>query len=111
MTTDEYIAILQVEDDVYTYRQLAAVLGVPYESVLKDATPELTTALENNRERMKRQLRRNWMVSDSTKLQENCYLLMADNDEMVRLGRDPVETDTRAKDPLLNFLKRVTKKD
>lgn len=111
MTSEEYIAILAENDDVYTYRQLAGVLGVPYQSVLKDATPEITTALENNRERMKRQLRRSWMVSESTKLQENCYLLMADNEEMVRLGRDPVETDTKSKDPLLNFLKKVVKKD
>lgn len=111
MLTDEYLQILQRENDIYTYRQLAAFLKVPYDSVLKDSNDEITAMLENNRERMKRQLRKRWMASDSPKLQENCYMLMADNDEMVRLGRDPVETDTKTKDPLLGFLKRVVKKD
>lgn len=113
MTTDEYLELLRSEqyNDIYTYRQLAGVLQVPYASVMKDANEEITAALDNNKERMKRELRKSWMVSDSTKLQENCYILMADNEEMVRLGRDPVETDTKAKDPLLGFLKKLTKKE
>ena len=111
MLTEDYLEILKQQDDIYTYRQLAGYLKVPYESVLKDANEEITTALDSNKERMKRELRRNWMVSESPKLQENCYMLMADNEEMVRLGRDPVETEQKQKDPLLGFLKRIAKKD
>jgi len=111
MTTEDYLDILEQNDDIFTYRQLAGLLKVPYQSVLRDANETITTALESNKERMKRELRRGWMVSESTKLQENCYTLMADNEEMVRLGRDPVETTSQAKDPLLGFLKRIVKKE
>ena len=111
MITADYLDFLRENPDLYTYRQLAGALGVPYDSVMKDANPEITTALDMNKERMKRELRRSWMISDSPKLQENCYYLMADNEEMVRLGREPVEADQKQRDPLLNFMKKLVKKD